>query len=99
MYAGNPLALKIVAEVITELFGGEIGPFLEQETVIFSTIRDLLAEQLARLSALAQALLTRFAVGPEPRGVYARHGMLDAPVAPFQQAAALKGRRWRSRVD
>jgi len=26
-YAGNPLALKIVAETITDLFAGEIGPF------------------------------------------------------------------------
>jgi transcriptional regulator with XRE-family HTH domain len=54
MYAGNPLALKIVAEVITELFGGEIAPFLEQGEVIFSSIRSLLAEQFARLSALEQ---------------------------------------------
>jgi cell division protease FtsH len=57
LYAGNPLALKIVAEVISELFGGEISSFLEQGTVIFNTIRDLLAEQFTRLSALEQALL------------------------------------------
>src|SRR5256712_2784564 len=28
-YGGNPLALKIVAQTITELFGGEIAAFLE----------------------------------------------------------------------
>src|SRR5437764_2549165 len=32
-YAGNPLALKIVAQTIVELFGGEIAPFLEQGEV------------------------------------------------------------------
>src|SRR3989440_235968 len=69
LYAGNPLALKIVAETITELFGGEIAPFLEQGEVIFSTIRDLLAEQFARLSATEQALLFWLAIVREPLGV------------------------------
>ena len=49
LYVGNPLALKIVAETIVELFGGNIGTFLEQGEVIFSSIRDLLDEQFARL--------------------------------------------------
>src|SRR6266446_2671214 len=35
MYGGNPLALKIVAETITDLFGGSIGLFLKQGTAIF----------------------------------------------------------------
>ncbi len=30
VYGGNPLALKIVAQTIVELFGGEVVPFLEQ---------------------------------------------------------------------
>src|SRR5258707_1947933 len=57
LYAGNPLALKIVAEAIVELFWGEIAPFLQQETGIFGNIRDLLTDKFARLSALGQALL------------------------------------------
>src|SRR3989440_1783455 len=48
-YEGNPLALNIVAETIVELFGGEIAPFLEQGEVIFGSVRELLAEQFARL--------------------------------------------------
>src|SRR3989475_5492575 len=35
VYRGNPLALKIVAQTIVELFGGEIVPFLEQGEVVF----------------------------------------------------------------
>src|SRR5256885_9255909 len=34
-YAGNPLALKIVARTIVEIFGGQIAPFLEQGVVCF----------------------------------------------------------------
>ena len=70
-----------VAEAIAELFGGEIAPFLEQETVIFSNIRGLLAEQFARLSATEQALLFWLAVVREPLGVAELQAMLMPPVA------------------
>src|SRR5205807_5378853 len=52
VYAGNPLALNIVAQTIVELFGGEIAPFLEQGEVIFGSVRELLDEQFDRLSAV-----------------------------------------------
>src|SRR5256885_1040056 len=51
-YGGNPLALNIVAETIADLFGGAIGQFLAQDTLVFGSISDLLDEQFARLSAL-----------------------------------------------
>ncbi len=57
-YAGNPLALQIVAETIADLFGGAIGLFLAQDTAVFGNIADLLAEQVARLSALEQTVLS-----------------------------------------
>jgi transcriptional regulator with XRE-family HTH domain len=43
MYAGNPLALKIVVQTIIDLFDGEIAPFLEQGEVIFGGVRELLS--------------------------------------------------------
>src|SRR5258708_3280562 len=98
LYAGNPLALNIVAEAISELFGGEISSFLEQDTVIFSTIRDLLAEQFTRLSALEQALLTWLAVVREPRGVVELHALLVTPVAAEQVNEALEALHRRSLV-
>jgi WD40 repeat protein/transcriptional regulator with XRE-family HTH domain len=98
-YVGNPLALKIVAEVITELFGGEIAPFLEQGEVIFSTMRDLLAEQYARLSALEQALLTWLAVVREPVTIDELLAMLVPPVAEEQVNEALEALQRRSLVE
>ena len=56
-YSGNPLALKLVAQTVHELFGGTIGDFLREETPIFDDIRAVLDQQLARLSALEQELL------------------------------------------
>src|SRR2546421_3307966 len=38
LYAGNPLALKIVAETITDLFGGAIDQFLSAGTALFCGI-------------------------------------------------------------
>ena len=98
-YAGNPLALKIVAETISELFGGEIGPFLEQDTVIFSSIRDLLARQWTRLSALEQALLTWLAIVREPREEIDLQAMLVPPVAVGQVHEALEALHRRSLVE
>ncbi|GHO50456.1 NACHT domain-containing protein [Ktedonospora formicarum] len=90
LYAGNPLALKIVAETIVELFGGEISTFLAQDTVIFSTIRDVLAEQYSRLSALEQALLIWLAIGREPLHVTELQRML---VPQLQEKRCM--RRWK----
>lgn len=35
VYRGNPLALKIVAQTIVDLFGSDLAPFLEQGEVVF----------------------------------------------------------------
>jgi WD40 repeat protein/transcriptional regulator with XRE-family HTH domain len=99
MYAGNPLALKIVAEAIVELFGGEIALFLQQETVIFSNIRELLAEQFTRLSVLEQALLFWLAVVREPLGVPELQAMLVPPVAVVQVSEAMEALHRRSLVE
>ncbi len=49
-YSGNPLALKLTAETVQEIFDGDIAAFLEAETLIFDDIRHLLDQQFARLS-------------------------------------------------
>ncbi len=66
VYAGNPLALKIVAETIIDLFSRKIGLFLANGTVIFGDITELLGEQFARLSALEQSVLCWLAITREP---------------------------------
>ncbi len=61
-YTGNPLALKIVAQTIVDLFDGDPALFLEQGEVIFGGVRDLLSQQFARLSALEQSILLWLAI-------------------------------------
>jgi hypothetical protein len=50
LYQGNPLALKMVAELLKDLFDSNIATFLAQETLLFKDIRDLLAQQFDHLS-------------------------------------------------
>ena len=65
-YSGNPLALKLVADTVTETFGGDIAEFLAEDTLVFDDIRAVLDQQFVRLSELEQALLYWLAVEREP---------------------------------
>ena len=65
-YGGNPLALRLVADPIRALFGGEIAAFLREGNLFFNGVGHLLAEQIARASALEQLLLTWLAIAREP---------------------------------
>ena len=67
-FGGNGLALKVVGESIRELFGGELGAFLDEvgSDTVFGGIRRLLAEQLDRSSSMEQKVLRVLAVEREP---------------------------------
>lgn len=45
LYRGNPLALKIVATTIQDLFGGQVAEFLKHNTLVFGQISGLVATQ------------------------------------------------------
>lgn len=68
-YAGNPLALKIIATTIKDLFECSLTNFLEflqQGSLVFGDIRDLLARQIDRLSDLEQQVMYWLAIDREP---------------------------------
>jgi WD40 repeat protein/ABC-type dipeptide/oligopeptide/nickel transport system ATPase subunit len=64
-YSGNPLALKIVATSISDLFDGDIDEFLVAEVSIFSDIRKLLDQQFDRLSQTETAMMYWLAIERE----------------------------------
>jgi hypothetical protein len=51
-YRGNPLALKIAATSILDLFDGSIADFLQEGATFFNGVRNLLDSQFKRLSPL-----------------------------------------------
>ncbi|MDZ8054311.1 MAG: NB-ARC domain-containing protein [Aulosira sp. ZfuVER01] len=61
-YAGNPLALKIVATAIQYLFDGNISQFLQQSPVVFGDLWEILEQQFHRLSANEKQVMYSLAV-------------------------------------
>ncbi|HEX9076706.1 MAG TPA: NB-ARC domain-containing protein [Anaerolineae bacterium] len=98
-YGGNPLALKIVAPTIADLFGGEINAFLEQGEVIFGSVRYLLQEQFARLSALEESLMLWLAILREAAAVPQLSAVLVNSVPRGQILEALDTLRGRSLIE
>src|SRR6266851_554872 len=70
-FAGNALALKVVGESIREVFGGELGAFLNEpeSPTVFGGIRRVLDEQFERSSTVEQKVLRVLAVEREPVSV------------------------------
>jgi WD40 repeat protein/transcriptional regulator with XRE-family HTH domain len=99
VYGGNPLALKIVAETITDLFGGEIDQFLTEDTMIFGSIADLLSEQFNRLSPLEQTVLCWLAITREPVTIEELLAVLAAPQPRVQLFEAIDSLRRRSLIE
>ncbi|MCU0550097.1 MAG: NB-ARC domain-containing protein [Leptolyngbya sp. Prado105] len=62
LYRGNPLALKIAASTIQDLFDSDVAEFLTQGTAVFGGISDLLDEQFDRLSQLEQQIMYWIAI-------------------------------------
>jgi WD40 repeat protein/DNA-binding XRE family transcriptional regulator len=98
-YGGNPLALKIVAPTIADLFGGEIAPFLEQGELIFGSVRYLLQEQFARLSAVEESIMLWLAILREPVTVPQLANVLVKPLPGAQVLEALDTLRGRSLIE
>ena len=98
-YGGNPLALKIVAPTIAGLFGGEIAAFLEQGELIFGSVRYLLQEQFARLSAVEESLMLWLAILREPVTVPQLANVLVQPLPGAQLLEALDALHGRSLIE
>jgi hypothetical protein len=59
------LALKLVAQMIREVFGSTITAFLTDGELFFRDVRDVLEQQMKRLSALEEEIVYWFAIERE----------------------------------
>jgi WD40 repeat protein/DNA-binding SARP family transcriptional activator len=98
-YSGNPLALKLVAQTVHELFAGDIGAFLAVEAPIFDDIRTVLDQQFARLSPLEQEILIWLAIEREPTPVQPLRENLISPGSQRAFLEALRALQRRSLVS
>ncbi len=67
LYRGNPLALQLIANLIQELFNGNISSYLEQNTLVLSEpFSDILNQQFERLSDLEKEIIYWLAIEHQP---------------------------------
>ncbi|KAB8313851.1 hypothetical protein SD81_040435 [Tolypothrix campylonemoides VB511288] len=89
-YAGNALALKIVATTIQDVFGGNVSEFLKQDTAVFGDIHELLDQQFARLSYIEKDIIYWLAINREPVSLSELREDIVSPVPPQKLLEALE---------
>lgn len=98
-YRGNPLALKMAATSIQDLFAGDIAQFLQQGTVAFNSVGQLLQQQCHRLSAVEQTVMNWLATNREPVTLSDLQADLVTELPKPQLMAVLESLRWRSLIE
>ena len=98
-YSCNPLALKIVATSIQDLFGGKIGEFLDDNTTLFYNVRRLLEQQFNRLSPLEQSIMYWLAINREWTTIPQLAEDITPTVRKLDLLEALESLMWRSLIE
>jgi hypothetical protein len=102
LYGGNPLALKITASLIRDLFGGNVNTYLNQNTVVMGDrLRTMLNQQLDRLSRLEREIAYWLVIWQEPISLCRLQTHLLCPpdlAAILESIANLKGRSLLEKV-
>ncbi len=98
LYRGNPLALKMVASTISELFCGNVSDFLDISlTGIVQDIILLVGQQFERLSPLEKRLLYWLALAGNPLPLMQLRSLLRVPE--LELFTALKSLAERSLIE
>lgn len=98
-YRGNPLALKIAATSIRDLFEGDIPRFLDQGTFTFNGMSYLLEQQFDRLSKLEKAIMYWLAINREPTSPTELQADMVPALPQPRLMEVLESLRWRSLID
>src|SRR6266851_4670662 len=98
-YRGNPMAMNVVGETIATVFGGSIAAFLEHGAPVFGGIRQLLDEQVLRLSSLEREIANWLAVEREPVGFADLAADVPLGVARGEVVEAVAGLQRRSVLE
>ena len=98
LYRGNPLALNIVATTIQELFGGSVAAFLQQDTIVYGDIYDLLDEQFECLSVLEQEIINWLAIAFKPLSLIQLRSNILLPIETAELIEALESLIRRSLI-
>ncbi len=101
-YAGNPLALKMVAPAIRDFFDSSVSKFLDvlkQGTFVFDDIRNLLDRQIERLTDLEKEVMYWLAINREPISFQELQEDLLVKVSQSELLEAVASLRRRSLIE
>jgi WD40 repeat protein len=98
-YRGSPLALKIAATSIRDLFEGNIAQFLHQGSSAFSGIGTLLQQQCDRLSPMEQQLMYWLAINREPVDCSQLQADIIPTIPRLKLLDLLESLRWRGLIE
>src|SRR5919199_189209 len=98
-YAGNPLALKVVSTVIQNFFDGNIAEFLNQDTVIFGEIFNLVEQQINRLSGTEKEVINWLVLNRHSVSFSELRGQMSSSVSAQNLLEALESLEARSLIE
>ncbi|QLE39811.1 NACHT domain-containing protein [Nostoc sp. C052] len=98
-YAGNPLALKIIATTIQNLFDGSISDFLNQKAFVFGNIRNLIDQQFERLSESEKTVIYWLAIYRDPASFSELRSDIFPPRTPQELIDILESLEQRSLIE
>jgi hypothetical protein len=98
-YGGNQLALKLVGQTIREVFGSTITAFLKDGERFFRDVRDVLEQQMKRLSALEEEIVYWLAIEREAIPLSNLQEHIVHPVSKGELQEALQSLRRRQLIE
>jgi WD40 repeat protein len=98
-YGGNPLVLKLVAQMIHEVFGGTITAFLKDGEFFFRDVRDVLEQQMKRLSTLEEEIVYWLAIEREAIALSNLQERIVLPMSKGELQEALRSLRRRQLIE
>lgn len=98
-YAGNPLALKIIATTIQELLNGDIAEFFKQNSTLFRGICQVLEQQFERLSDLEKEIMYWLAINREAVTLAELRDDVLSPVSKAKLLESLEGLGRRTLIE
>jgi WD40 repeat protein/transcriptional regulator with XRE-family HTH domain len=98
-YAGNPMALKMIAETVHEVFGGDLAAFLCEDTLLFNDLQVLVQQQFERLSREEQFVMYWLVIERELVSLHTLAVELEPIVSKRQVLEAVEALRRRSLIE
>jgi WD40 repeat protein len=98
-YGNSPLALKIVATSIQDLYDGAIGDFYKEDTFVFNGVRRLFDQQFSRLSSLEKSILYWLAINREWITISELYEDISPTVSRAGLLESLESLSWRSLIE